>query len=109
MKKFTETDGARECVILSTCNRTELYVYNENEKKKRSIEEDMEKAWLEKIENCEEEHISDYVRFYSGRKAIEHLFFVAAGLDSMVIGEDQILGQVKQAHQTLSLIHIRCV
>ena len=47
----------------------------------------------------EEEDIGNYLLFFHGKKAIHHLFQVAAGLDSMVIGEDQILGQVKTAHQ----------
>ncbi|MDO4555421.1 MAG: glutamyl-tRNA reductase, partial [Lachnospiraceae bacterium] len=42
---------------------------------------------------------SDYVLFYHGKKAIHHLFQVTTGLDSMVMGEDQILGQVKHAHE----------
>ena len=44
------------------------------------------------------ENIGDYIRFYNGSKAVRHLFHVAAGLVSMVMGEDQILGQVKRAH-----------
>lgn len=44
------------------------------------------------------ENIGDYIRFYNGSKAVRHLFHVASGLESMVMGEDQILGQVKRAH-----------
>ena len=45
------------------------------------------------------ENVSSYLRFYEGQKASHHLFQVASGLDSMVIGEDQILGQIKEAHE----------
>lgn len=50
-------------------------------------------------EQEKEKNIEQYFRFYSGTRAIHHLFMVACGLDSMIMGEDQILGQVKAAHQ----------
>ncbi len=59
----------------------------------------MQDLLLEFAGAADVEHMGDYVRFYSGTKAVKHLFHVAAGLDSMVMGEDQILGQVKRAHE----------
>lgn len=96
MKQMLERKSAQECILISTCNRTEVYTYSDREE---SSFTDMQNLLLEFAEASEVENIGDYVRFYSGTKAIRHLFRVAAGLDSMVMGEDQILGQVKRFHE----------
>ncbi|MDE7318699.1 MAG: glutamyl-tRNA reductase [Lachnospiraceae bacterium] len=96
MKQMLERGFAAECVIISTCNRTEVYTFSEREESNFT---DMQNLLLEFAEASDVEHIGDYIRFYSGTKAVRHLFHVAAGLDSMVMGEDQILGQVKRAHE----------
>lgn len=96
MHQMLERKSAQECIIISTCNRTEVYTYTENT---GSNFTNMQDLLLEFAGASEVEHIGDYVRFYSGTKAVDHLFHVAAGLDSMVMGEDQILGQVKRAHE----------
>ena len=88
-----------ECVIISTCNRTEVYLWSENREKEREIFEYAKEVLL-RAAGLETMADSGHIfRFYSKDKAIHHLFVVASGLDSMVIGEDQILGQVKGAHQ----------
>lgn len=96
MRQMLERGYAEECVIISTCNRTEVYTYSGREESNFT---DMQNLLLEFAGASEVENIGDYVRFYSGTKAVKHLFHVAAGLDSMVMGEDQILGQVKRAHE----------
>lgn len=96
MKQMLERGYAAECVLISTCNRTEVYTYTEQNSNPLT---QMQELLLEFAEATEVEHIGDYVRFYTDSKAIKHLFSVAAGLDSMVMGEDQILGQVKRAHE----------
>lgn len=96
MGQMLERGIASECVIISTCNRTEVYTYSE---KTSSNFTEMQTLLLEFAEAENVENIGDYIRFYSGSKASRHLFHVAAGLDSMVMGEDQILGQVKRAHE----------
>lgn len=98
MRKMTEHLEGSECVVLSTCNRTEMYVYSESESK-GYVFNLMEEVLLEAAGATDEEEVGNYLLFFHGKKAIHHLFDVAAGLDSMVIGEDQILGQVKTAHQ----------
>ena len=98
MRKMTEYLEVSECVVLSTCNRTEMYVYSESESV-GVVYNLMEDVLLQCAGAEEEEDIGNYLLFFHGKKAIQHLFQVAAGLDSMVIGEDQILGQVKTAHQ----------
>ena len=96
--RLVEYSDIDESLILSTCNRTELYVYTGNEDKRRDVFQIMEDELLLMADAKDEEDISDYLLFFHGDKAIHHLFRVAAGLDSMVVGEDQILGQVKEAH-----------
>ncbi|MDO4261512.1 MAG: glutamyl-tRNA reductase [Eubacteriales bacterium] len=96
MRRAVERDIASECVIISTCNRTEVYTYAECPGSNFTR---MQNLLFESAGVSDEEELGDYIRLYSGTKAIEHLFRVAAGLDSMVVGEDQILGQVKRAHE----------
>tara|TARA_B100000965_G_scaffold127020_2_gene105718 strand:+ start:422 stop:1663 length:1242 start_codon:yes stop_codon:yes gene_type:complete len=80
--------GVNGVVLLSTCNRTEIYT--ENEKDNSQV-----LAWLSNQHS--QDDISPYVYNHSGENAIKHLFNVTSGIDSMVIGENEILGQVKHA------------
>ena len=85
--------GVEESVLLSTCNRTELYC---------SVAEDaLERpaAWLARHHAVPEAELQAYLYQYRDADAVRHLFRVATGLDSMVLGEPQILGQVKTAWQ----------
>ena len=95
-----EEGGAAESVIIATCNRTEIYTYFDaaQDKKKNVFTRLQELILRESGAVALKEDVSDYLRFYQDRKAVHHLLSVTAGLDSMVVGEDQILGQVKQAH-----------
>ncbi len=92
LRRVREDAGAAQCVVLSTCNRTEVYVQGE-ENRFRQLEE-----VLAKISGSTGEQIRKLVRRYQGRKALRHLFRVVCGMESMVIGEDQILGQVRDAY-----------
>lgn len=80
---------AREAAILSTCNRTELYCNTEHP--------DHALAWLAEYHQLQPQKIEPYVYTLPQQDAVKHAFRVAAGLDSMVLGEPQILGQFKQA------------
>lgn len=90
-----------EAVVLSTCNRLEIYCHGMDEERSCGgrVLEIMEQEAVKAAGAGQVRDISRYIRRYHDRQAIHHLFQVAAGLDSMVIGEDQILGQVKQAHE----------
>lgn len=79
-------------VIVSTCNRSELYFTGE----KKAIAA-VEHA-LAEYKQLEEKHIKKYCLAYGGKSAVRHLFKVTCGLDSMVLGEDEILRQVKEAY-----------
>lgn len=89
--------GIKEVVILSTCNRSEIYIEDER------VEEAQQKviAFYKKCfkQSGSEEDLSPYLFCYQHEEAIRHLFRVAVGLDSIVLGEDQILGQVKTAYK----------
>ncbi|MBC5998259.1 glutamyl-tRNA reductase [Romboutsia ilealis] len=82
-----------EIVILSTCNRSEIYIRSNNIEDRIKIVEDFYEEYFN------EKNIKPYLFSKSGKQAIDHLFEVTAGLDSIVLGEDQILGQVKDAHE----------
>jgi glutamyl-tRNA reductase len=84
-----------EGAILSTCNRTEVYALVGH----RSTGEENVRRFLGDIHDQPAEHFAPYLYTYAQRDAIRHLFAVASGLDSMVLGESQILGQVREAHQ----------
>jgi glutamyl-tRNA reductase len=80
---------AREAAILSTCNRTELYV---------ALDEPAAAAqWLARYHRFEPDGLRPYLYTLPSEQAVRHVFRVASGLDSMVLGEPQILGQLKEA------------
>lgn len=85
-----EKAGIEQVMILSTCNRSEIYYFYENEEQIKEIQN----IYCEMFKNAE---IEPYIRHYEEENAVSYLFRVTAGLESMVLGEDQILGQVKDA------------
>jgi len=90
----------KEFYILSTCNRFEIYLYSEKEAEARK---NLKEYIFELIENYLRGHfkyeindLNDYLYQYHDLQAVEHFYRVAAGLDSLVKGEDQILAQIKE-------------
>ena len=81
-----------EIVILSTCNRSEIYIQSPNIEEKVKVVEDFYQSFFNSS------GVKKYLFSKTNREAIEHIYNVTAGLDSIVLGEDQILGQVKDAH-----------
>ncbi len=91
-----ESTPATEAVILSTCNRTELYCH---------LPEGDESAvaeWLARHHALSRGMLDEYLYAHHDEAAVRHVFRVACGLDSMVLGEPQILGQMKQAFRIAS-------
>ncbi|MBI5937638.1 MAG: glutamyl-tRNA reductase [Betaproteobacteria bacterium] len=80
---------AREAAILSTCNRTEIYCNTERPEAVRD--------WLAEFHSLPAKDVRPYLYLLPNDQAVSHAFRVASGLDSMVLGETQILGQMKQA------------
>ncbi|MBI2933267.1 MAG: glutamyl-tRNA reductase [Planctomycetes bacterium] len=89
--------GSSEQVILSTCNRVELYVVREGED---SDALEAAAAFLARQRGCAPEEVRPVLYSHAGSKAVRHLFEVTASLDSMVLGETQIIAQVKQSYLT---------
>ncbi|MFM1891381.1 MAG: glutamyl-tRNA reductase [Pseudomonadota bacterium] len=94
LRSLRNLDGIGEGVILSTCNRTELYCVAD-----RDAREDL-REWVGGFHGLTPSDISPYLYLHRDGAAVRHLLRVASGLDSLVLGEPQILGQVKAAYQT---------
>lgn len=78
-----------DLVVVSTCNRTEVYAISENA--------DMVLSWLAQANHLDVKQLVNHVYRYEDAQAVTHLMRVASGLDSLMLGEPQILGQVKSA------------
>ncbi len=89
--------GVKEGMLLSTCNRVEVYaVVEELESGYGRIQEFLADAHL----SLSSEQLTPHLYWQTGDRAISHLFRVASSLDSMIVGESQILGQIKEAFDT---------
>lgn len=93
LHELTRQPGVEEAMILSTCNRTELYVGV------AAGAEDIPQAWLNRHHHLTPGKLDEFLYRHEEDDAVRHMFRVATGLDSMVLGEPQILGQVKDAYQ----------
>jgi glutamyl-tRNA reductase len=92
--KISGWKGIREGVILSTCNRVEVLVVTDGMEECTAYV----KGQLAEMGQMAVDELAAYLYSHRGEEAVRHLFQVAASLDSMVIGEPQILGQVKEAY-----------
>ena len=93
--KIKNLPGCEECCLLSTCNRVEvIFVSKEPEVTASAV-----RRFLFANSDLSEEETERYSYLYRGRDAVEHVFRVAASLDSMIVGEPQILGQLKEAYR----------
>lgn len=98
LKQFSQQFPDVECVLLSTCNRVEIYV---------AAEEDCPSAeqlipFVAKFHGMAPEELRGHLQL-TGPQAIQHLFMVASSLDSMIVGEAQILAQVREAYEMACL------
>jgi glutamyl-tRNA reductase len=94
LTSLTSYPHVNEAVILSTCNRTEIYaVASDIDGGRKDIVDFL--AGCHDLKSC---RVEDYLYFHDSLAAVNHLFRVSASLDSMLIGEAQILGQVKEAY-----------
>ena len=90
----TDAHGVSEAMILSTCNRVEVIAVGNSP----DIPHAVLSAWAAHVGGMERE-LGQHVYTYSGHDAVRHLFRVASGLDSLVLGEPQILGQLKDSYR----------
>lgn len=91
LASIRRSDSIREATILSTCNRTEIYCHQEDSSPQNVI------RWMCEYHDLPSASIRPFLYQHPDRSAVSHAFRVAAGLDSMVLGEPQILGQMKDA------------
>ena len=99
LSSLRELPGVEEAALLSTCNRTEIYAH---------VSAGHEPAlanWLEQQHGLAVGALADYLYQHRDGDAVRHLFRVATGLDSLILGEPQILGQVKEAWQAARNSH----
>jgi glutamyl-tRNA reductase len=99
LSDFQHHPAIRESVLLSTCNRVEILFAAEN----RDEAAESVKNCLSRFKNIPAPQFEDNLYIYNGDDAVRHLFRVAASLDSMVVGEPQILGQIKEAYRIATL------
>jgi len=93
LRVLRQRPGVVEGMILSTCNRVEIAVSSEDDAGERAIDE-----FLAETRQVSSDWVRPYLYTFVDRDAIQHLFRVAASLDSMIVGEPQILGQLKAAY-----------
>ncbi len=89
--ELQELAAVNETVIVSTCNRTEIYCDTSSDSGEAISN------WLSSYHGMSSEALSPYLYLHTDQEVVRHLFRVASGLDSMVLGEPQILGQLKQS------------
>lgn len=94
LKQLTSLPGVNEAAILSTCNRTELYCALDGDDDESVLK------WMCQFHKLKRADVEPYFYSHPGREAVRHVLRVASGLDSLVLGEPQILGQIKQSYST---------
>ncbi|MCW9697983.1 MULTISPECIES: glutamyl-tRNA reductase [unclassified Avibacterium] len=100
LQQIEQSALADSAVILSTCNRTEVYFHNKAISPQNDAQWQRQCIdWLSEIHQIDKEELSHCLYVKQNQFATQHLMRVACGLDSLVLGEPQILGQVKQAYQ----------
>lgn len=94
LRRLRDLQGVEEAAILSTCNRTEFYCGVSDRSPESLVD------WIAREQRVNREDFQHYLYTHTDSSTIRHMFRVASGLDSMVLGEPQILGQMKSAYQT---------
>lgn len=94
LRQLCQQGGAREAAILSTCNRSELYLEMEPSKHEQVLH------WLADYHGLQPDDLHSCAYLHESDEAVRHMMRVACGLDSLVLGEPQILGQIKDSYDT---------
>lgn len=92
-KTLLENAGLKECVIIQTCNRVEVIAASKNLNERKLLEE-----WGSTV-GLSNKEFANIVEIDRGKDVVLHLLKLASGLDSLVVGEDQVLGQIKRAFE----------
>lgn len=96
LKDLLTLTAVNEAAIVSTCNRTELYCDLSEADSAEVV------AWFRSYHSLSAEELEPYIYTHLDNQAVQHILRVASGLDSLVLGEPQILGQIKDAYHTAS-------
>lgn len=88
-----QVDTVKEAAIVSTCNRTEIYCGMDRQDVQAVVD------WMHRYFELRDDGFEPYLFHHADREAVHHLMRVCSGLDSMVLGEPQILGQIKRAYR----------
>ena len=94
-ESITRQSGCAEALLLTTCNRVEVYAVSD----KRISTDEIERCLMANTERNPDDYAPPFYR-YEDNSCVQHLFRVASGLDSMVVGESEILGQAKKAYES---------
>lgn len=95
-RAFCENGTLNECVLLQTCHRVEIYGVTRDSAKTSAVDAIL-RSWSAKV-GVSFDILRKLFELYDGKDALAHLFSLASGLESMVVGEDQILGQVRTTY-----------
>lgn len=93
VKELKELDGIEEVVVVSTCNRTEIYSIGPKQSREQI------RRWLQEKGDLSDAEMEEHCYVREREQAVRHLFRVAGGLESLVLGESQIVGQLKESWQ----------
>lgn len=93
VKEISELDGVEEVVVVSTCNRTEIYSIGQKQSREQV------RRWLQTKGGLSDAEMDEHCYVREREQAVRHLFRVAGGLESLVLGESQIVGQLKESWQ----------
>jgi len=102
LNSLIKVNGVTEAAIVSTCNRTELYcvlhTVNKTDEDPSNVDDQLLVEWFSRFHGLEPSTLQDHLYIHDHKQSIRHAMEVASGLDSMVLGEPQITGQMKQAY-----------
>ncbi len=99
LRALSQQNFISETVIISTCNRTEIICIVNDQITTDKIKKQLIQ-WLSHFHSLDEKELTPYLYQHVNEKMVEHLLSVASGLDSLILGEPQILGQVKKSYKT---------
>ncbi len=93
VKEISDLEGVEEVVVVSTCNRTEIYSIGQKQSREQI------RLWLQTKGGLSDAEMAQHCYVHEREQAVRHLFRVASGLESLVLGESQIVGQLKESWQ----------
>jgi len=99
LEGLKQSPSITEVLLLSTCNRVEILMAVEN----RSSAVEAAKSYISKVKNIQASLFENALYIHDGDMAVRHVFRVASSLDSMIVGEPQIMGQMKEAYRTATI------